>query len=503
MLIHVKMKLPLMCYEYSIKVLKINLIFLIILHALKSLFIETHNLIENEFSKQTVITYVIDLSSSLTTNKSILVESIYKQHSENLRANHSELVTFINDMNLTNPTVISANYIDINHLFNLSFLKSLIKLTVFFDLNMACSLINIMLISYLINKNSKQIVDSFGSRFLYLHLCANLIILLAICLISVIYLVLRNFAEEDKNNQSSEKKRFLDIIFSYFSNNQLQESTVFSRYFFDVNKLSFFQSNSIHNFLSRAYLKFNVIIFSISTCLLASYSFLLHVDYESIRSNKNSYLRDNNPNSIQLLDGNEKKRTSSYETMAKFKKLAKKSSIQLQFISNLILVIFVLSIWDFSDVYYCFNTKALSPTFNIKNLNENNNILYNRLQAIKKMNTDTDKNLELKSFSFSRYSNANEETNFYKRFIYHRHTQALIQSQEKTNIIKQQYRAFTKIKILFYQNNNKSSQLFCNIFVIGFGSFLLVKLRSFSKLVILSSTITDSKKLRQLYSITI
>ena len=218
MLIHVKMKLPLMCFEYSIKVLKINLIFLIILHALKSLFIETHNLIENEFSKQTVITYVIDLSSSLTTNKSILVESIYKQHSENLRANHSELVTFINDMNLTNPTVISANYIDINHLFNLSFLKSLIKLTIFFDLNMACSLINIMLISYLINKNSKQIVDSFGSRFLYLHLCANLIILLAICLISVIYLVLRNFAEEDKNNQSSEKKRFLDIIFSVESN---------------------------------------------------------------------------------------------------------------------------------------------------------------------------------------------------------------------------------------------------------------------------------------------
>jgi len=165
------MKLSLICFEYSIKALNINLKLLLILYALKSFFIETRNLIENEYSKQTVITYIIDLATSLTTNKSFQVESIYKHHSDKLSANHSDLVTYYNDMNLTDPTVVSTNYLDLNRIFSLNFLKSSIKLIIFFDLNMACSLVNIMIISYLINKNSKKIYDLFGSWFLYLHLC--------------------------------------------------------------------------------------------------------------------------------------------------------------------------------------------------------------------------------------------------------------------------------------------------------------------------------------------
>ncbi len=500
------MKLSLICFEYSIKALNINLKLLLILYALKSLFIETRNLIENEYSKQTVITYIIDLATSLTTNKSFQVESIYKHHSDKLSANHSDLVTYYNDMNLTDPTVVSTNYLDLNRIFSLNLLKSSIKLIIFFDLNMACSLVNIMIISYLINKNSKKIYDLFGSWFLYLHLCINVIVLLVLCFISIIYVVLRNCAETDNNNLSFEKKSLFDLIFSYFNDNQLHQSKVYSRYFFDINRLTFVQFNSIHGFLSRIYLKFNVILMIVSTCLLASYSFLLHVDYESIRRIKNSNQTQSKPNSIKLEDSNAFNEklflaSESLEEVVLCKKFLKKSNIQLQFIYNTILVVFVLSIWDFSDVYYYFNTKTLSPAFSIKNLNENNNILYNRLQELKKKSTDSAEWHQFKSFSYSRDFKTNEDTNFYKRFIYHRRTHTLTQSKEKTNQMKQQYRAFTKIKILFYQNNNKSSRLFCNVLVVVCGLFLLVKLKYFRKLVGLSRATTQSKRI--LHSFTI
>ena len=121
---------------------------------------------------------------------------------------------------------------------------------------------------------------------MYAHLGINIFILICLILVSLIYMVLCNYSTVVANNHGLKNNHFLDLIFGYLNDKKNQESTMFRRYFFDLNKLTFLQRNSINDLLNRIYLKCNVIFMITSTCMLASYGFLLHIDFESNQTNK-------------------------------------------------------------------------------------------------------------------------------------------------------------------------------------------------------------------------
>ena len=220
----------------------------------------------------------------------------------------------------------------------------------------------------------------------------------------------------------------------------------------------------------------------ISTCLLASYGYLLHLEYENISGETEFELIESEDNDIlQIKDFASRKQE-------------KIVNIQLQWILNSILVIFALSICDFSDVYNYFNAKNYIETSKsylnnaqlFKKLSDNNLILLNqRDNNIDKL--DLIKN-EIKTLNYTKDFFLEEENNFYKSFIKKRNAQSIRYSHDGTDLRMDHYQVSTNIKILFYFKVH--SRLLNNVLIVIFSFIILYKMRSVEKLT-LSGSVTN------------
>jgi hypothetical protein len=409
------------CFDSTIKILKFNFLFIILLHGIKSFFTENPNWVKTDHYKHGIVKYITK-SDGTINNKSIYVSSMYTYYSKELTVNHSN----------SNSDINLKSLLDSNNI------KYTIKLTMFLDLNIACSILNLLIISYLKLRESNE--KYFGKYFFHVHFILNFFILTAIIFSSLFY-----FLMVPRTDNSFDNNHINEFIVNYIKKKQLAKG--YLRYFINVND----SIRLYDNIISKLFLKLNIIFIIISTCFLSSYGYLLHIDY---KSNKKS----------------------CKEPIVK--KLNKKANMQLQWILNLILIVFALNIWDFSEIYHHFNAKSLLPT----SLNNNNNST--NLKEFKIINYG--------SLNYTKDLYYNEETNFYKAYIHNRN----IQMYKKNQTLKQ-YEELNRVKIMFYFKSN--NRLLSNILIVVFMTLIINKLDSFENIC----SIIDLNRFQNYYTINV
>ena len=137
------MKISKICFNLSIPTIKLCFTLILALQAFKSLFIDNNSI--NKDSKEPVLSYQTNLKSNFQlNNESFLISTLLKHSSEQLNANRTQTIYFLNDRNQPVPVVITKSYIDFTQLLNFNNLKHSVKFAMFLDLNIACCLVRFL-----------------------------------------------------------------------------------------------------------------------------------------------------------------------------------------------------------------------------------------------------------------------------------------------------------------------------------------------------------------------
>lgn len=463
------MKLVHICFELTIPVLRIIFFVVLLLLAFKT-YVHDNMSISKDYSNKAIISYQTELKSNLRANNQTLhIKTFYTHDTKQLTANQTQLINLVN-YKVSKPVLVSTNFFDLHQLYNFNNMKNSIKLAIFIHLNTGCSVLNLLIITYFLIYKQPQLENSFQKSFLKVHFYLNLLILFSIVIVS------SYFFYYITNTQTLDKSNYLnDWISKILKENTLNSN---ARLFVDLNNSNSFTNLTDH--ISQLYLKFNVIVMVFSSCLLASYGYLLYVASSNEENSSNNEQDNDNDDDDELI----LKEAKSFVQVHEFKtnKLVKHVNIELQWILNSILLMIALSIWDISDVYHHFNSQKYfsGPKFDIrdfsllKTVNEKtlflsandkkSNLILNSLQhGVKAINYTNDLYLD-------------DETNYYKSFVLKRNTQILKYTRDNTNTLTQHYEAITKVKIYFYFKNN--SRLFTNILVSVFTFIVIAKLKS-------------------------
>ena len=544
------MKLADLCLRYSIPLLKLNFSLLIALQVVKIL-------LDTKDTKKTVLSCKIDDSFDVNTyelenfnigklnddsrtvddekfndllnlknankirikDKSILISSASNFDLNQFRSNRTETISIFNEdpynpnLDSTRTVFTTTSRINLTELLEFNNFRNLIKLAIILNLNLACLLTNLMLISYLITKKTKLYHRKFGRYFLMSHLYLVLSLIISIISINFIYILISNKFLLN-TNKISFSSYVNDLLANYLKENSQRNNTMshgtskksYVHYFIELDNVDLF-SNNVDLFIANINIKINIIFMIISMCLMTAYAYLIQIELDIIKQLRNKEklilktdekkVPDENNCNIGFISSDDEEEEDDYINygdveklnlvksdnglvLEKFqkRKIEKKINSDFQVILHSVFVIYLLSIWDIVDVYQFFRLRNFN-SINTFVTNANNNGQFGLINALNNDNNNfpTFKNLASKDDTQSLKLNfKNQEFYFKNKNQYYHHSiyqknEERLEFDDKSNAMTKKSKTTIKIKVLLLLKTH--SQYYSNLFIVFFTAIII------------------------------